>query len=147
MGNGRFKPLSMRDLGEFTLFRARFLIPEDRLMIEQMVRRGLTCEAYARISGRTPRSIQKRFKRLIQHLQDPRVVYILSHHRHWPAPLAEAALEVYVRDRTLRSAAQILRLSLHQLRKHLQSVRGILEQALNPRRIHRTADQLLTEVA
>jgi hypothetical protein len=112
-------------------------------MLEQLLGREMPIGQFARLTGRLRRTVQKRFIRMLQHLQDPRVVYVIAHHRQWPQPMAGVAIDVLVRRRGFRRVAADHRLSLHRLRLVVQSIRGLIEQALAPRRRVVTADELL----
>lgn len=111
------------------LRRAELLDPEDRLVLEQVLGNGVAAKDVAMLSGRSPRSVQRQVRALMERLTDERVVAVLRQHHQWDPTRAAVAMAVWVRGWTLRRTAGELGLSLHRVREHVAAIRGMLEES------------------
>jgi DNA-directed RNA polymerase specialized sigma24 family protein len=128
----RRRMLDHRDFHEQLLNRARFLDPADRVLVEQVLAKGVLPREVAVVAGRSTRSVQRRLRQVLRRLNDPQVLTVLRMHERWDPILAQVALAVWVRRWTLRQTAARLNLSLHQVRQHTLAIRTLLQAALSP---------------
>lgn len=114
--------------------RAAWLAPSDRQLVEQVIGRGVRPSSIAAVQGVSSRVVQRRLARLIDRLTDEEALVVMRTHDRWPAKTASVALSVWVRGRSQRQAARELGLSLHDVRKHVHIVRGLLAARSGGRR-------------
>lgn len=122
---------TQRTPSELLLSRARWLDPEDRALLEQVLDRGVASRDLATVAGVTPRTIQRRVARLIRRLEDSDVLTVLRRQYAWPAQTAAVAMAVIVRGCTLQQTARLLETTLHDVRKHLEQARGLIDVQRN----------------
>ena len=119
-----------QEMCETLLHRAEFLDPKDQALLKQSLERGANATEIAKLMGVPPRQIQRKLKRLMTHLIDPRVVQILRHHREWDKRTRGVALSYFVRGWTLREVADRLKMTLHEVRKRKIEIQAILDATL-----------------
>ena len=125
----RGKLRTRRDLMEDVLRRSIHLDDADRMLLDQVLRRDVPTRELAQLGGPTCRALQYRVRTLIHRLQDVEVIYILKQHRHWSMELRAVALGLWVRGHTQEQTARAMGISLHRLRQHVHTVRGMLQEA------------------
>ncbi len=119
-----------REAAEVILGRAEFLDEVDRVLLEQVLDKGVLMRQIALLSGKSVRSVQKRVEVLSKRLIDPGVVYVIRHHGRWTRAMGKVALNVWVRKRTLRETARVMGMSLHQVRRAVEAVKGIIAEGM-----------------
>ena len=116
-----------RQLADLVLARAAWVDAEDRMLLEQVLGRGVRPRELATLMRCSTRTVQRRVRQLVRRLTDRTAVRVLREHRDWRAETAAVALAFYLRRHTLRQIAGETGLTLHQVRMHLQRARGMLE--------------------
>lgn len=116
-----------RDLAEVLLRRAEWLDREDRALLEQVLGCGVSTRAVADLTHVSRRTIQRRVLGLVRRLKDPQTLAVLRRHGRWPATTSAVALLVLVRGSTQRQAASELGMSLHEVRRHVERARALIE--------------------
>lgn len=118
----------MRADVEVVLRRAEFLDDADRFLLEQVLDRGTPIRQLAVLLGCSPRSVQRRVRRLTERLMSPEVARVLRRSDHWTPVLRAVGLALWVRGWTLHQTAAHLGLTLHEVRKNAEAVRGLVGQ-------------------
>ncbi len=118
--------------------RAHWLDPEDRELILAMFDRGQSAASIASISRCSPRLVRRRIKQLVQRLNDPRVAYVVAHHRGWPKARSRVARSLYIRGLSMREASEALGLTLHCVRKHRDAIEAMTLASQASGRVSRT---------
>jgi DNA-directed RNA polymerase specialized sigma24 family protein len=106
--------------------RAAWLDPPDRALIDQVYSQHVSTRVIATALGVSTRSVQRRVRRLARRLTDPTVVRLIRRQADWPRPIAQVAIDFYVRGRSLRRIAARRGLTLHQTRRRLEQARALL---------------------
>ena len=130
----------MRELTETILLRCTALEETDRILVEQVVGRGVKPREVAAMSGASVRSVQRRLRGLVQRLLDSEVVYVLRHRQHWTRSRANVATVIWVQGHSMQKACEKLSMPLQEVRDHAQAVRGLIaegERSLRRRRMER----------
>jgi len=127
------KPFHVREIAEIVLGRADFLAKPDRVLLDQVLDKGVRPDEIAAAAGRSVRTIQRRVRDLALRPQHPAVVYVLRNHRKWPTTRRAIALAHWVRHERLRDIADRLDLSLYEVRQHVQSLRGLIDEGVRRR--------------
>ncbi|MGI9012963.1 MAG: hypothetical protein ACR2GY_01795 [Phycisphaerales bacterium] len=120
---------SARSQAERIVELASHLDPADRDLIDSIYRRGMTVAALARASGVRRRRLNDRLTRVLKHLQSREFRFAISQTELWPRNRAAVAKEVIFKRKSLRAAASQTGLSLWQVRKELDAIRTLCNQA------------------
>ncbi len=115
--------------GDALLRRAHALDPDDRALLEALLREGESLQSAAAARGLSTRSVRRRVRRLINRLLSDRFVFVLAEHLSWPAGRRRVGDACVLRGRSMRAAARELSLSVHTIRRHL-SVVSAMHQAV-----------------
>jgi hypothetical protein len=129
-------------LAERLLHRAELLDPADRALIESVYSDHVPLARLARVRGQTPAQVRRR--RLGHRLLDPLTEFILAHREDWPADRWQAARAHLIAGQTLRQTASGLNLTLHAVRRHIEAVRTLLEEAQGQQRAGRAGGRSAT---
>jgi len=121
---------------EKVLARAQHLDKSDRVLLEQVLDKGLRASDLAIVSGVSVRTMQRRVQRLCRRLTDPQVIYVLRHHEQWERQTARIAMAVWVRGWTLRETAKRLGTTLHHVRQNVNAANALID--MGTRRQQRT---------
>lgn len=105
--------------------RAQYLATTDRALLEQVYGQGTSLTAVARLMGQTPRTLQRRFAKIIQRVNNKEFVFVARHQALLSQPQRQVARKVVLQGKTLRQTAVESGLSLHQVRRHLQEVHAL----------------------
>jgi len=116
-----------RAAADLIVQRAHWLDTHDRLLIEQVLGKGVRPREIAPLMNRTTRSVQRHIQRLTARLTDRTVLAVMRSSSRWPRATAEVARRYFVRRHTLRQIARDLGLTYHDVRTHLQRARGAIE--------------------
>lgn len=101
---------------------AEHLDPADRALVVSVFERGLSAAELARATGRDPRHVRRRLKRLIARMASRPFQFVLRHRANWSLNQRRVAEAVVLRGRTQREAAAELGLTLHQVRTYLHAI-------------------------
>ncbi len=121
----RSKALIVRQLTDAILIRAPFLDAPERTLLQQVFARGIRPHEIAAVSERSPRTIQRRVRQLVERLTDETVLHFIRNHHKWAPDTAAVALALWVRGHSYRQAAADLNLTLHQIRQLAAAVRAL----------------------
>lgn len=105
--------------------RAHWLDPDDRELILAVFDRGQSAASIANISESSPRLVRKRIKQLIARLNDPRVAYVVAHHRQWGRTRQAVGRGLFIRGQSMREVSDRLGVSLHCVRKHRDAIEAM----------------------
>jgi len=118
-----------RAVAEELIERSELLLPEDHALIRAVYSEGRTAVEIARLQGVSARAVRARLRRLIARLASREFVVVARESRGWPPMRRRVASAVILQGRTLREAADELRLSLYAVRRHMEHIRVLLEHA------------------
>jgi hypothetical protein len=118
------KPQADRDGQHRLLARSKFLLPEDRRLVELFVRDRLSHRQIARARSEPSWKIQRRLQRLGQRLNDPLVIALLDERCELPQEYRQLVIEQVLQFRTLRQLAGQHRMGLTKVSEILTYVRG-----------------------
>ncbi len=111
-----------RDLADLLVARAEHLLDEDRALINAVYRDNLTASEIASLQSVSPRTVRRRVRVLVQRLLSPRYEFVARRRDAWSPTRARVAVACVLQGRTLRGAAQHLKVSLHTVRRHMDAV-------------------------
>jgi hypothetical protein len=109
------------------LDRARFLLPEDRDLVEASAEQGLTVRELATQTSRSAGQIARRLVSLQRRLTDPRVVTLLHAAETLSSEDREVALGFFVRKQRVADIALSVDLTPAVVRQRLHFIRGWLQ--------------------
>jgi len=127
---------------------ASYLAPADRDLVLAVFARGLSVAELARAAGQRQRTITRRLRRLLLHLRRPEFAYVAAHHEAWPPLRRHTASIVLLQRRSRIHAARVLRVSIYTIRREMDAIAILIEQAramgrlMNPLAIPRRATQV-----
>lgn len=104
---------------------ADHLDQRDRLLVQQVYQYGVSLAALAQLTGRSPKAVRGRIRKLMQRMRSPVFGYVVLQGEALPARTRQVAQEVVVRCRSLRATAAYLGLSLHAVREQMAAVRAL----------------------
>lgn len=104
------------------LRRAHVLDPDDRALLEALLREGESFLGAARSRGVCTRTVRRRMRRLINRMASERFLFVLAQHLSWPLGRRRVGEACVLRGRSMRAAARELSLSVHAVRRHLAVV-------------------------
>ncbi len=117
--------INLRERVERRLALAEHLPKADRLLLQQVLEKGLPVAQLARLMGRRPQQLRRRIRKLIRHMEQPIYRFMILHADLLSPDTRRTAELVVFGVRSLRQAADELNLSLHQVREHMITVRAI----------------------
>lgn len=115
----------LRDQVEQILALAQHLGAQDKLLVEQVFKHGLSVTDVARLLGQRPRTVQKRVKNLVEHMQSPLFRFLVVSPESLSPGTRRVAEAVVLKRMSLRKAAVVLGLRLHQVRGQLIAARAV----------------------
>lgn len=131
--------VNQRRMIERLLEAAEHLQPAETAMVRAIYDRGMNCTEFARASGRSPSFVRRRLARLINRIKDPLFQFVIRESRHWPKRRATVAKAVVLHGRSQRETAEMLGLSLYEVRRQMQQIRVLRENSeieTKPRHVH-----------
>ncbi len=114
-----------RDAADRYVDLARHLRPPDRMLVHQLFRDGHTLRDLARLTGRSPRSLDRRVQQLLKRMDQPTFRFLDAMPHLLPREARAVARAVFLRGHSLRDAARATGLSLHRVRRHVQTTRDL----------------------
>ena len=99
----------------------------DRLLVEQVYRHGVQIADVARLSGRSPKNLRRRVDKLLKHMNGPLFSFMLAHGGLLSGATRRTAELVILKGYSLRRASEINNQSLHQTRRHMQTVQALAQ--------------------
>lgn len=111
-----------RDRTERLLRLAEHLPARERLLLEQTLGQGLAATDIARIAGKRPDTIRRQIAQLLARLDSPMYRFVASRFDLLPRELQSTARRHILEGMSLRRTAELLDMSLHQVRQHRKSI-------------------------
>lgn len=133
-GNRESKLTLNRRAVERVLLAAEHLAAPDRALVQNVLDRGVTPTELARSVGCEPRRIRRRLQRLIEHVDSDLFRFVAGHQSGWPERRKQIAAAVILRGRSQRAAAREIGTTVHQVRRELDRVRFLCEEARKQQR-------------
>ena len=119
---------SSRDHVDLIVMRAAFLDPDERLLIEQIFARDMLPRDVGKLTGVSARTVQRHVRAIVDRLTSADTQCILRRRRRWAPITAQIATAVYLRGHPLRRVAADCDLTLHEVRRHIERIRGLIHQ-------------------
>lgn len=123
------EPLHRRGVVERLLDRADYLTASDRALLRGIYDRGMDAAEVARVMGSRPRGVRQRVQRLIEHVNSPGFSFILRAGRRWPHTRRRVGELIFLQGLTQRDAAARLGISLHHVRREVERIRALIDEA------------------
>jgi len=117
--------------------RVVHLAREDKEFLTPILDGSLSIAQVARLSGQPGWRLRRRLRRLLARLRSPRFRFVAREMELWPPARREVARAVVLEGRTQREAALRLGVSRHHIRRHLEAVRILVDQARAMGRLER----------
>jgi len=111
---------------EQVLTLSAHLAPEERVLIDQIYREGLSIANVARLRGRPASTVRTQVQGLIRRIHSPAFWYVVSHGDLLPKPTRTVGQMVICQGMSQRAAAIRMRMSLHAVRKHVQTIQALV---------------------
>ncbi len=126
------------------LDRAAILEPPERWLLEAVYRDSRTIRDIAEELGEHPRRVAQQVRRLVARVLSEPFAFVASRRDGWEIARRRIATLVVLKGRSLREAADELRVSLHTVRRHMAAVNAAAEALAVERRAarKRMAEQL-----
>lgn len=125
--NGMEQLTRRRDDAERLVALAEYLNQEEGDLIRSVYSRGLRASEIARAAGCRPRDVQRRLRRAMNRVRDPRFLFTIAHRDTWPRRRRRVASLVILQGISQRHAARRLSISLHRVRTEIEAVRALLD--------------------
>ncbi len=116
-----------RDAAERLLALAEHLPTDERLLIEQVYRHGLSIAQLAQLAGERPRRLQRRVAQILRRMRDPLFRFVAGRGELLPRDVRPTARLVVLEGRSLRDAARRRASSLHYVRQHMRTIRTLAQ--------------------
>lgn len=120
-----------RELAEIVVDHAQELRTEDRAVVMAIYRDGMTAQDVAELRREPARRIRQRVRRLVSRLLSDRFLFVLRERDGWPPRRQRVARACVLEGRSMRAAAEHLRMSLHGVRREMQVVDAMYVEAVN----------------
>jgi DNA-directed RNA polymerase specialized sigma24 family protein len=131
-GSPSVQPRQTRGTVERLLDLADYLAAPDRALLRGIYDRGMTPAELAQVLGRRPRGIRGRVQRLVERIGSPRFTFIVRNSSRWPKSRRRIAEMVFLQGRSQREAAETLGLGLHRVRREVDRIRLLIDEANAP---------------
>ncbi len=119
----------LRRLMERLSLLAEHLGADDRALVEQVCGHGVPIATVARLSRRPQRAMQRQFHRIMQRVNSKEFTFVLAHFGHFRGVQRRVARSVFLEGTSMRRAASEHRITLHQVRQHVDAIRAIANAA------------------
>ena len=116
-----------REAAERLLTLAEHLPTEDRLLIEQVYRHGLSVAQVAQLTSQPRRRLQRRIAQILRRMRDPLFRFVAGRGELLPRDVRPTARMVVLEGRSLRDVARRRDSSLHYIRQHMRTVRTLAQ--------------------
>lgn len=118
-----------REATDRILERAAWLDPEQRALIETVLRDNQPISQVARATGLDARVLRRRFAVAVARALDDRTAFVAHTLPHLSGTRARVAEGFYLHGRTLRAIAADLRLSLHTIRAQREVIEAMYQSS------------------
>jgi hypothetical protein len=114
-----------RDLDRAEILRrAKFLLTDDRRLVELSIRGACTRDEVGEILGITAGSSSRRLRRVLTRLNDPISVALLDPSCPLPDDYRQLGIEHFVQGRSMSALAELHRMTRRAVMRSLEFVRG-----------------------
>jgi len=117
-----------RDLAEIVADHAQHALPDERAIIHAIYRDGLTAQRVAHLRCESPRRVRSRVRRIVARLVSDRFRFVVRSRDRWPLQRRRVATACVLQGMSMREAARFLQLTLHQVRRELETVRTLMAE-------------------
>jgi len=114
-------------LAEEIAARAEFLLPAERVLLEQAFVQGWPIHAIAALSGRPPRAIRRHLKRLADRVMADTYFTVISHSRGWSNEMKAIGAAVFIRGLSAVAAAKETGIPYRAALLHVQTIRTLAD--------------------
>lgn len=121
----RSRQSARRRLVESILESARFVLPDDQILLRQAFEFGLSISDIARLLRSNRNTIYRRIRAIVARIRSPLFAYAAKHRRAFDPTLRQIADIVVLQGQGQREASLATGLSLHQVRKHLYALAAL----------------------
>jgi DNA-binding CsgD family transcriptional regulator len=102
--------------------RSKWLGSSDRHLIISMFREDKSAREIAESLDQPPRQVRKQIKQIVHRLNDPRLAYVIEHHKEWTKTRREIAHSLFIEGRSMRETTDKLGVSFYSVRKHRDAI-------------------------
>ena len=132
------QPRAVRgDDGSELFRRAKFLLPQDRLLIELAFKNEMSIRQIARATGKPPGSVSRKVMRLCKRLREPTVIVLID--PTLALPLApehrQLAIEHLVQGQSARQLAELHEMPVPEVQRMLEYVKGWCKGVMSTSRV------------
>jgi len=121
-----------REATDRILQRAVWLDPEQRALIETVLRDHQSLSQVARATGIDARALRRRFAVAVARALDDRTAFVAHALPQFTGTRLRVAEGFYLHGRTLRAIAAELRISLHTIRSHREVIEAMYQSSRRP---------------
>lgn len=116
-------------LVEKVLRLATSLPSEDRALLESIYREGRTAVQVSHLTRQPARTIRRRVRRIVHRMVSPEFAFVALHRERWPVSRRRIADACVLEGLSMCQAADRLRVSFHNVRRHMEVLAGLFEAA------------------
>ncbi|MGD9689336.1 MAG: hypothetical protein AB7K52_08000 [Phycisphaerales bacterium] len=98
----------------------------ERAIITSVYDHGRSLGEIAAIAGIAPRTLGRRVRAITRRLLDPAFPFVLGRRHEWTPTVRAIATETIIRGRSVRAVARELGLTYHVVRRHCDTIRGMV---------------------
>jgi DNA-binding transcriptional regulator LsrR (DeoR family) len=99
------------------------------VLLRSVYDRGMSASELAQAVGVRPRTVRRRVRRLVQRVSSPAFTFIVRAEHAWPHRRRLIGHLFFLQGRTQRAVAARLGMSVHQVRREIDHIRGLMDQA------------------
>jgi DNA-directed RNA polymerase specialized sigma24 family protein len=114
----------LKDAGNEVLKRSALLLPDDRLLVELVMRNHISYRQLAKIVRQSPGTVWRRMRRLSNRLFSPLVIALTEPTTPLGDEYRQLAIEHFLQGRTLEELAAQHQMTRTQVRRAVAYVRG-----------------------
>ena len=120
-----YNVLAKRLKVEQLLERVCHLHKDDRLIVEQLFRHGLSIAQVATLIGRSRQHVRRRLNSIVERVRTPLFAYTILYRDLLPLHVQQTARLVVLQGQSLRRTSEITGYTLHEVRQHMRVVRAM----------------------
>jgi DNA-directed RNA polymerase specialized sigma24 family protein len=130
-----------QDIVRMALDRAKALPRDERVLVQTVLGAGVPASNMACVANCRPRTMQRRFNRVLRRLRSESFTFVMRNADRWPPLRRNVAQAVLLRGMTQREAASHLGLTVHAVRKELDRIAALRELHHSITKSQRTAQR------
>lgn len=109
--------------------RSDLLTPEDGALLRAVFEQGVSMRQLAAMRNESVRRVRNRVRTLATRSLSARFEFVMRRREDWPPTRRRVASACVLRGLTMREAAAELKVSLHSVRRHMDAINALCEQA------------------